>query len=196
MASLRSFFVSLLAAALLHRGVFAEDGPKPEELHITVAAILSEFGTSVDEKDIKDCLPIGESHALQTRANKAIEKMMEGRPSKMREGMGMLGRALRLLANAVESKCSSVVAQAADLKGVGQQMEDYGKDKKFMKYVKKEKLIVDGYDLHKPTNKFIGDWKKVAAPAKLAGTSLGELFKALKGEKVKDGNDAKIKEEL
>lgn len=173
----------IILALLQHKLVVAEEGPKPEEMHTTVAAVLSEFGSSIEAKDLQECLPKGESMALQTRINKAIEKMLELRPSKMRESIGMLGRASRLLATAVESKCSSISVQAADLKAISQQMEDYGKDKKYMSYKPKEKLVVGGYDLHKPLNKFIGDWKK--SEAKQAGTSLGEFFKVLKGDKVK-----------
>lgn len=181
MMVLRSALITL--ALLQCMLVVAEDGPKPEEMHTTVAAILSEFGSSVEAKDLQECLPKGESMALQTRINKAIEKMLQLRASKMRESLSMLGRASRLLAAAAESKCSSVVAQAADLKTLAGQVEEFGKDKKHISYKAKEKLLVGGYDLHKPLNKLIGDWKK--ADAKQSGTSFGEFFKVFKGGKAK-----------
>merc|ERR1719150_586175 len=108
---------------------------------------------------------------------------MEKRNSTMRIGLGKLGRATALLAEAAESKCGAVAAGAGALKALGHKLEGFGKDKAFIEYRKLEALKVGGHDIHKELNEFIGAWKKDFANGKDVGQALGRLFNVFKDKK-------------
>merc|ERR1712232_1255342 len=107
---------------------------------------------------------------------------MEKRNSTMRLGLGKIGRATALLAEATQKKCTASATSARELHDLAQKLEGYGKDKAFIHYRKMEALRVGGHDLHKPLNEFLGAWKKEAAEGKAVGEALGKFFLALKGE--------------
>eukprot|EP00928_Gymnodinium_smaydae_P085170 TRINITY_DN6850_c0_g1_i1.p1 TRINITY_DN6850_c0_g1~~TRINITY_DN6850_c0_g1_i1.p1 ORF type:complete len:254 (-),score=73.95 TRINITY_DN6850_c0_g1_i1:37-729(-) len=163
------------------------DGPKVQQLPQLVSVALKEFGGTASEGELTACVPSGELHAFASRTKAAMQKMVEKRNSAMRLGLGKLGRAIALLADVTATKCGEKVAESAStLKKLALQLEGYGKDKKFIEYKAMEKLKVDGHDIHKPLNAFIGAWVKDDASGSSCGETLGQFFKVLQGEAAKE----------
>merc|ERR1719350_986253 len=102
----------------------------------------------------------------------------------MRLGLGKIGRAVSLVAQAVSSKCADASRESAEdvnsLLALSQKLEGYGKDKQFIEYEPMKSLKVGGFDLHKPLNEFLGAWKQEPVVATRVGQALAKLLLVLK----------------
>eukprot|EP00931_Biecheleriopsis_adriatica_P053936 TRINITY_DN31699_c0_g2_i1.p1 TRINITY_DN31699_c0_g2~~TRINITY_DN31699_c0_g2_i1.p1 ORF type:complete len:194 (-),score=58.00 TRINITY_DN31699_c0_g2_i1:133-714(-) len=158
-----------------------DEGPSEGEYPALVSTALAEFEGKASAEEIKGCLD-GELYSLSVRIKDSLARMMEGRNSTMRIGLGKLGRATKKLGRSASKKCSSVGKSAEVLSSLGEKLEGFGADKAFLKYKRKESLVVGGYDIHKPLNAFIGAWKRSPSLGRDVGEALGKLFKVLQVE--------------
>eukprot|EP00931_Biecheleriopsis_adriatica_P053935 TRINITY_DN31699_c0_g1_i1.p1 TRINITY_DN31699_c0_g1~~TRINITY_DN31699_c0_g1_i1.p1 ORF type:complete len:222 (-),score=61.81 TRINITY_DN31699_c0_g1_i1:136-729(-) len=175
----------LLTLGSLPKCLLAEEdeGPSADEYPALVSAALAEFESTATAEEVKSCLDKNEDfYSLGLRIKDSLTKMLEGRNSTMRIGLGKLGRAVKKLGKSASKKCGNVGKSAEVLTSLGEKLEGFGTDKAFIKYQKKQSLVAGGYDIHTSLNAFIGAWKKSPSIGKDVGESLGKLFKSLKDE--------------
>lgn len=156
-----------------------------------VSAALAEYGAAATlQDDVKVCFngtaSVGASQRFLADTKTGTEEMLKKELDGMRSGLGRLGDAFARLGEAVQEACleSAAIGNiAAEMRTSGEQMAANCKDTSVsVEYKPMETLKVDGHDMHKLLNSFLGKWKQEPADGKAFGTALANLFKALKTE--------------
>jgi len=162
-------------------------GPLMSEV---VFSALQEFGSSITASEMRE--RFSESSAFEEFLNDTLDAtadMMEKELTGMRTGLLKFARAASALAQALQDACPDSAESAIRMKTLAKKLEDDCKDNAdAIEYKAMEVLKVDGHDIHKPLNAFLGAWKKETPDAAALGQALANFFKALEVD-VKERSD-------
>mmetsp|Transcript_1318 Transcript_1318/g.1160 ORF Transcript_1318/g.1160 Transcript_1318/m.1160 type:complete len:352 (-) Transcript_1318:58-1113(-) len=153
-----------------------------------IMGALAELGGSPLLTQLKECYS-GAKATDQTahfivEVQGSIDDMLAKEFDKMRSGLSRLGRAMAELAGTFTSMCSVVQASVAEhMEKLGKKLAEHCEgDPSAVEYKPLEVLTVNGHDLHKQVNAFIGAWKKDNSDGMALGEAVGKLLKALESD--------------